>query len=178
MGQTNSSPQGFTSQDCSLPPPVHSSEGSHSERGMAGFSLCLASKDSFVTSATHDSLLKTMLKQAPTYKCIQCAYCSGHPASPESSSSAHKLCSECDLDTSSSWWWWGGPKICSGKADDKLPFFCFSLRNWTDQQEKKAHELFEDGSKQSKFYKKRKRYPCLGVWKWVFLSINPISIVS
>lgn len=72
-----------------------------------------------------------------------------------------------------------GQRFVSSKADSKLPFFCFSLRNWTDQEEKKAQEFFEDGSKQSKFYKKKKkRYPCLGVWKWVFLGINPISIVS
>lgn len=47
-------------------------------------------------------------------------------------------------------------RFVSGKADDKLPFFCFIHRNWTDQQEKKAHEFFEDWSKQSKFYKKEK----------------------
>lgn len=52
MRQTKSSCQDFTSQDRGLPPPVHSSEGSHSKRGMAGFSLCLASKESFVTSHT------------------------------------------------------------------------------------------------------------------------------
>lgn len=125
MGQPNSSRQGFTSQECSLPPPFHSSEGSHSERGMTGFSLCLTSKESFVTSATRDSLLKTMLKQEPTYKCMKCAYCSGHPASPESSSPAHKLRSECDLDTSSSWWWWGGPKVCKQQSRKQIAFLLF-----------------------------------------------------
>lgn len=132
---------------------------------MTGFSICLASKESFMTSATHDSLLKVMLKQEPTYKCIKCAHCSGHPAFPDSSSPAHKLCFECYLDTSSSWQWWGGPKVCKQQSRWQIAFLLFFLRNWTDQQEKKAHEFFQDWRKQSKFYKKEK-----DTLVWVFES--------
>lgn len=125
MNETNSSLQGFTTQDRSPPPPVDSSEGSHSKRRMTSFSLCLVSKESFVTSATRDSLLKVMLKQEPTFKCIKCALCSGHPASPDSSSPAHKLCSECYLETSSSWRWWGGPKVCKRQSRWQIAFLLF-----------------------------------------------------
>lgn len=59
-----------------------------------------------------------------------------------------------------------GQRFVSSKADSKLPFFCFSLRNWTDQEEKKAQEFFEYGSKQSKFYKKKEKDTLV----WVFES--------
>lgn len=84
------------------------------------------------------------------------------PAFPDLGSASHKLCSECQLDTSSSWRRWGRKGFVKGQADHKPPFFCFSSDTGQFNKRRKHLSSLKTEVNEVNFINKGKKIPLFG----------------